>query len=65
MLNEVWFVEEIYMFYLVYINRIWNVKENVVEKVLICMIGKILMFCKIEFVIGNLVFVLFLFYFLL
>lgn len=34
-------------------------RESVVLKVLIYMIGKILMFWRIDFVVGNLVFVLF------
>lgn len=65
MSNEVWSVEETYMFYLVYTNRTRNAKENDAEKALIHMIGKILMFCKTDFVIGNLASALSLFHSLL
>lgn len=47
MSNEVWSVEETYMFYLVYTNRTRNAKENDAEKALIHMIGKILIFVKL------------------
>lgn len=63
--NEVWSVEETYMFYLVYTNRTRNAKENAAEKALVHMIGKTLMFCKTNFVIGKIANALSLFHSLL